>query len=136
MGRGQLPQQSNRLVPVVVNIILNRGAGPRLVVAEMARQADVGEDQHPSGAGRHIVNQPLHHCGGEEGRRVSGANFHTLAGPAAAAPLVRMIIMDVCHSALQNRPRIGASKPAIGWVVLAGIILLCGPIGKWSGFSR
>ena len=45
-------------------------------------------------------------------------------------------VMGNCHSALQNRPRIGASKPAIGWVVLAGIILLCGPIGKWSGFSR
>ena len=30
----------------------------------------------------------------------------------------------------------GDSQPAIGWVVLAGRILLREPIGKWHGFSR
>lgn len=29
-----------------------------------------------------------------------------------------------------------ASQQAIGWVALSGIILLCGPIGKWPGVRR
>lgn len=37
-----------------------------------------------------------------------------------------------CHSALQNQPLIGASKPATMWGVLDGRILLFGPVGKGS----
>ena len=51
---------------------------------------------------------------------------------ASRLELSEDIVFMGCHSALQNQPLIGASKPATMWGVLDGRILLFGPVGKGS----
>jgi len=65
----------------------------------------------------------------------SGVCHHLrlISGPLSPHGLLGVLVEQlvwVCHSARQNQPLIGASKPATVWGVLDGRILLFEPVGK------